>query len=164
MGHVPPIIKGGTTGPTFPNPENELDYVGLNHNKLVQDFMDSKIEYSGENFLKFVNENAEKYGISGEILVTAKELDNQDLIIGKLADNNQIIDWVVGKLPKDVDDSKVSDLLNLLGKSSDNKVVLDAIVKYENEIINDEKVNINSRVVMMGFLSTLRNSIVLWNE
>ena len=33
-----------------------------------------------------------------------------------------------------------------------------------NEIINDEKVNINSRVVMMGFLSTLRNSIVLWNE
>lgn len=157
----------GTIDPirTFPNPKNKLDYVGINHNKLVRDFINSKINYSGENFIKFVNENSSDYGIFEKILVTAKDLDEQDVIIQNLSSNDEeIINWVVGKLPTDVDSSKVSDLLNLLRQSSDNETALNAIVNYENEIIVDTKVSINSRVAMMGFLSTLRNSTVLWNK
>jgi hypothetical protein len=161
----PPVIIDITPSPTFPNPKNELDFVGLNHNKLVQDFIKSKIEFTGENFLKFVNENASKYGIHGKILITSKELDNQDLAIQNLLNNDEdVIDWAISKLPKDLDSSEVLSLLNLLKESSDSKIALDSIVKYENELLNDKNININSKVAMMGFLSTLRNSIVLWDN
>jgi hypothetical protein len=160
-----PQLINHTPSPTFPNPKNELDFVGTYHNILVEDFIKSKIEFSGENFLNFINENPRKYGINEKIIITSQDLNNQDLIIKNLLnDDNDVINWVIGKLPKDLDSSEVLLLLNSLKESSDTRVVLDSIIKYENDLLNDNSININSKVAMMGFLSTLRNSVLLWNE
>lgn len=147
------------------NSNNPMDYIGLNHNKILIDFKNSNIEYTPKNLLDFVIKNKDKYGINNDIsFPSLKTLDSLNLVIENIMVNGKEEEWMLSMLPNDYQDKEgILNLINSIQVMDNKNDVIDKIKNYENNQVESSSNNRKqSDLLILSFLSTLRNSTLLW--
>src|SRR5690554_1199505 len=143
------------------NSNNPFDHVGIRHNLIVKDFHQTRVEYSDEKFIDFIEQNKSKYGIEENRYITVEYLREQGEKINSLKSNEDFINFVLNELPKEVDKNEFANFLNSVGNAKTLEKAIEKILNYENDLAMTEMEDVAKNNIFI-FLTTLRNSTTLW--
>lgn len=142
------------------NENNDLDYIGRNHNEIIVDFEAKKIPVTAKNYYTYLN-NHSKYsaGLQYFDLVDIVNLfkNNREHL-----DMDQTVQNIIKELPIELRDS-FAEKLNELLQSSNNRTFVSKVINMENGYINNRSFDEELNTKLKIFFSTLRYSAALWN-
>lgn len=157
VGNVRPIDNGIKN---LSNSLNELDYVGIKHNQIINDYFANYSEYNTKNYFEFINKNKSKYGIE-KIYFDEKYLDVQSALVKSLDTDVKIVDYALSNLPSEINKEDFKRFLNSLNSIESGDKFIAEIKNYENKLMSG-KISNDTKLKLSSFFSTMRYSSNLW--
>ncbi len=157
VGNVRPTDNGIKN---LSNTMNELDYVGVKHNQIINDYFLNYSEYTDENYFEFINKNKSTYGIE-KINFDEKYLEAQTSIIKDLDTDDKIVEYALIGLPSEINKDEFTSFLNNLKSIESADEFISEIKVYENKLLSG-KLSVETKLKLSSFFSTMRYSSNLW--
>ncbi|TDS58202.1 hypothetical protein [Myroides indicus] len=141
------------------NSLNTMDYVGAKHNEILVDYLKVNKSYTPDVFLEF----SKKYDTNNKS-VDIKFLSTQYSEMKNLKNYEDVVQYTLKQLPKDVDKKEFADFLRRIGKLEDLKVFISEVKRFENTLISNQSFSDGAIGQLSVYFSTLRYSAFLWNK
>lgn len=157
VGNVRPTDNGIKN---LSNTINELDYVGVKHNQIINDYFLNYSEYNTKDYFEFINKNKSKYDIE-KIYFDEKYLEEQASIIRGLDTEDKIFEYALIGLPLEINKDEFKIFLNSLNYIESDDEFISEIKVYENKLLSG-KLSVDTKLKLSSFFSTIRYSSNLW--
>lgn len=145
------------------NNENPMNYVGVNHNKILYDYTTEYQEFNIDEFYDFCIVNSTKYNINTEYLLDKSVVNTIILETNNLNTTDGFINYIIDKLPESVNKYQFRVELTALLMNVDFNITDIANFEQSTKVLNTNIPEIDSWIID-SFFATFRYSYVYWNH
>ncbi|WP_293890617.1 hypothetical protein [Flavobacterium sp.] len=142
------------------NELNELDWVGVRHNLIINDYFENYSEYNPEDYYNFIVKNKDKYEIK-DVYITKEYLEKQFETVKNINSDEDVYEYALSNLPKEVNKEDFKNFLINLSTIDSNDEFIETVKVYENKLIQS-KLSDETKAQLSTFFSTIRYSKNLW--